>query len=175
MPLANPFVRRVKRRMLGGPPQAVDIAHDFRQRVKEAADYRTMYGVIGQELWQAEKLYYSSTNAFQKENGVLLAIDAGRATLDEVVNPWLAARICEGYLWPMTDFADSKEARRVNLDTMFDLCNRTFREAGETNNIIANYKRLVAKADKPDRADKARIHLSVCSRRSANMPTPSNT
>ncbi len=133
-----------------------ELTRDFRNRLGEAADYKTIYGLIGEQLWIADQFLARKDT---REAGVLVAIEANRAALDPAMNGWLAARICEAYLWPSLEWADAKETR-LDPEALLNVADDAFRSAGETNNIIRNYELIIRKTPKSARADGARFRLA---------------
>jgi hypothetical protein len=160
----NRLISRIIRRLLspGGQPSIqAQLAREFRAQINQAMDYKTMYRLIGEELWIVDQLM-ADAEPRRKDLGVTLASEAGRASLSDAGSPWLAARIYEGYLWPQLEMMDSTTNKtRLDIDALMDLAEDAFREAGETNNLIRNYKLLITKAPQSPRADKMRIRLAA--------------
>ncbi len=140
-------------------PPLTDYTRVFRQKLKEAADYKTVYRVLGEGLARADE-FLATKSAEDTETALFLAAEAVRASHDVAVNDWLAARIAEAYLWPGVEFANSPEARRVSGDYLLNLADDAFRGAGETNNLVKNYRLVIAQAGKAGKADNARYRLS---------------
>jgi tetratricopeptide (TPR) repeat protein len=113
---------------------------------------------MGQELWLADQLL-SSTNGATRQTGLQLAEQARQQALTVGESPWLAARICEAFIWPNLDVAEGG----VNLaaDQLLVSAGLTFRQADETNNYIKNAELLIKKARNPARADHARFQLGL--------------
>ncbi len=139
-------------------PQRV-LTREFHNALAEAADYRTIYGLIGDQLASAEKLLATS-DAPQKEAGLLVVLDANRAAQQDASDAWLSARICEAYLWPYVELADSSKNGKLSAQNILDLADRAFRQAGETNNLIRNYRLLIRTTPTSRRADAARLRLA---------------
>jgi hypothetical protein len=139
--------------------QQNELTRALRQAIDAAPDYRTMYRLIGEQLWIVDRLL-TNKEPHRIEAGIMLAADTSRVALGDAGNPWLAARICEGYLWPQLGFAQSMGSGRVGVELLLDTADKAFREAGETNNIIRNYKLLIAKAGKSPQAETARVRLA---------------
>ena len=150
--------RRQKRRR-GDAPQE-KLAGEFRRSVGEASDYPTIYRLIGENLARVDLLLTSNTVP-QTETATLLAADACRVALDTAVNGWLSARIAEAYLWPQVDFVDAheKDLRRLDTERLLDITDQAFQSAGETRNVTQNYRLLIARSDRGNKADKARLRL----------------
>ena len=91
----------------------------------------------------------------------LLAADACRVALDSAVNGWLSARIAEGYLWPQVDFVDAheKDLRRLDTERLLDITDQAFKAAGESKNVTQNYRLLIARSNRGNKADQARFRL----------------
>jgi len=139
--------------------QPTELARGFTQQIQAAADYKTIYRVIGQGLALVDQSL-ATGNPADLECALELAAGATRAAHDNALNDWLAARIAEGYLWPGVPFAASKEARRVAPDFLLNIAEDAFRDAGETNNLVRNYRLLIAQAGKPGKADNIRFRLA---------------
>lgn len=140
-------------------PPVTDYTRVFRLKLKEAADYKTVYRVLGEGLALADEMLSAKTTE-DTETALFLAAEAARAAHDVAVNDWLAARIAEAYLWPGVEFANSPEARRVSSDYLLNLADDAFRGAGETNNLVKNHRLVIAQAGKAGKADKERYRLS---------------
>ena len=150
---------RKQKRKRGDAPQE-KLAGEFRRSVGEANDYPTIYRLIGENLARVDLLLTSNTVP-QTETATLLAADACRVALDSAVNGWLSARIAEAYLWPQVDFVDAheKDLRRLDTERLLDITDQAFQSAGETKNVAQNYRLLIAKSGRGNKADKARFRL----------------
>jgi hypothetical protein len=73
---------------------------------------------------------------------------------------WLAARICEAYLWPNLDLADSKPGSRERALDLLETCRRVFFTTYETNNVLKNYHLLMANAPDARAGDTFRVQLA---------------
>jgi tetratricopeptide (TPR) repeat protein len=156
----NRVSRQSVRQVLRNPPTPQNhITRHFRAQFDEASDYRTMYRILGEKLWVVDQLL-EDPDPQRHGAGVLVAVEAGRAALNEACSPWLSARISEGYLWPQMAFTDTNNLR-FNVDLLMDQAEKSFKEAGETNNLIASYQLLIAKAPTSSWADKARIRVAA--------------
>ena len=118
-----------------------------------------MYRLIGEELWLVEQLL-AAPDSRKRDAGVALVSDVGRAALSDAGSPWLAARIYQGYLWPQLNLTDTNQIR-FDVDALMDLAEDAFREAGETNNLVLNYRLLIAKVPQSPRADKMRVRIAA--------------
>jgi hypothetical protein len=136
--------------------QQMKFVRETRQKVGQAGSYAEIYAAIGQELWLADQLL-ASQDQTQQRNGVNLAVEAIQHSTDGASDLWLAARICEGYLWPNLELADLPGKPKQNLGQLLQLCTGTFQRAEETNNIISNYKFFL---DHGIRVDYARYYLA---------------
>jgi predicted negative regulator of RcsB-dependent stress response len=63
-------------------------------------------------------------------------------------------------LWPGLEFANSSEPRRLSGDYLLNIADDAFRAAEETNNVIRNYRLVIAHATKPGKGDNARFRLA---------------
>ena len=150
--------RKQKRKRVDAPQEK--LTGEFRRSVGEATDYPTIYRLIGENLARVDLLLASNTVP-QTETATLLAADACRAALDSAVNGWLSARIAEGYLWPQVEFvnAHEKDLRRLDTERLLDITDQAFQAAGETKNVTQNYRLLIARSDRGNKADRARFRL----------------
>ena len=151
--------KQKQKRKREDPPQE-KLAGESRRSVGEASDYPTIYRLIGENLARVDLLLTSNTVP-QTEAALLLAADACRVALDSAVNGWLSARIAEAYLWPQVDFVEAheKDLRRLDTDRLLDITDQAFQAAGETKNVAENYRLLIAKSGRANKADKARFRL----------------
>jgi tetratricopeptide (TPR) repeat protein len=132
---------------------------DIQTKLKESTSYASMYQLIGQELYVAKRLL-ASENPEHGRIGLSTAMQASYNALDYAQNGWLAARICEGYIWPHLDLAtDANRRSPYNLEYVLNQCGTVFRQSEETNNTIRNIEMLLAFAKTPTLADNARAQL----------------
>jgi len=154
--IASQLMRNILR---PAPTPEGELKRRLRGRVDEAMDYKSVFRIIGEYLWLADQLLAESDSS-RHDVGVQLAAEVGRVALDDACSPWLAARICEAYLWPQLEFAETNQTR-LDIDVVMGLARSAFRQAGETNNLIRSYKLLIEKAPQSARADKARVELGA--------------
>ncbi|HEY0455043.1 MAG TPA: hypothetical protein VGE41_01615 [Verrucomicrobiae bacterium] len=131
----------------------------FQRKQSETTSYKAIYNLLGQELSFAEGLL-ESTNVMEQQAGFQLAQETSRFASTPAENPWLAARICEAYLWPKLDLAQSGGKSGLDADAVLRYCESVFSDASETNSLIHNYQLVIANAGKTKRADIARFRLS---------------
>jgi hypothetical protein len=145
-----------------------DFLREIAQKFDAAINYGTMYELIGQELWVAGRLF-GSANPMHRMVGLRLVRQACRDTLYHVQNPWLAARICEGYIWPNLDITDHVNGRAVlGLDNVLNDCADIFRQAEEDVKVVQNYQLMLAALANTPRVDWARFQLSSAYERAGN-------
>jgi hypothetical protein len=149
-PEATAPLRKRNRRPL---PAQAGYAKYFQQKQAEASTYKALYKLVGQELKLGESLLQS---ADEKQAGVALIMDASRCATSPTEDPWLAARICEGFIWPEVE---KNEKANASAEQLLSFCENVFRDAGETNNVIRNYRMLIAKAQ-GSQVDITRFRLS---------------
>jgi hypothetical protein len=136
------------------------MAQDIRQRLNEATTWAAMYELIGQQLWVADRLF-ASANVQHRRLAMTIILHACRDALNEAQNGWLAARICEGYIWPHLDVADDTNRRAaLSLENLLTECANVFRRTDEPENVLRTYRILLSKASNPQRADWARVQLA---------------
>lgn len=113
----------------------------------QSQTYEEMYRFIGEELYVAEHLL-GDTNIQRQVAGMAMAIEASHYARTNAVNPWLAARICEAYLWPNLSLVENTNRTLLMPDAVLGACDSAFNDAGETNNIIRNYELMIAKVSR---------------------------
>lgn len=153
-------VKKINRRKRGelGLPETSLTAY-FRTNQAAAASYNEMYKFIGQQLTIADRLL-ESEELPQKQSGLVMASEASNYARNNALNLWLAARICEGYLWPNLSLVESTNKVPFTPDALLNICDIAFKEAGETDHIIRNYEYFIAKTTRPQTADVSRFRLA---------------
>jgi hypothetical protein len=137
------------------------LSADLKPRMEEAKSYAAIYQAIGQKVWVGARLL-DSGNPAHRRMGVGLAMEASRNALDTAENGWLAARICEGYVWPNLAVAtDSNRRSPFNLENLLEQCADVFRANDEVETTARNYQMLLAHASTPQRADAARAQIAM--------------
>jgi len=129
----------------------------FRAQQAQAASYPEIFRLIGQQLTVVEQLLESGESR-QQVTGLVLASEASAYARTNAVNLWLGARICEAYLWPNLSMVETNSRSPLTTDTLLNTCEKAFRDAGETNNMIRNYEYLITKSKRP--SDSARYRLA---------------
>jgi len=140
-----------------GLPETTLTAY-FRTNQAQASTYDQMFRLIGQQLKLTEALL-DSQDVTQKYSGLVMAGEASAYARNNAMNTWLAARICEGYLWPNLSLVETTNRVPFTPDALLAVCDQAFQDAGETENIIRNYEYLIAKGSSAQ-ADFARFRLA---------------
>lgn len=156
--LAKAMAKAAKAKARKAPPAHLEVSRHFREKQQEASSYEEIYFLIGQQLWAAEQML-SLTNEVIQQGGVVLAGEAARFAQDDAQDGWLAARICEGYLWPSLDLVENAAKPLITADHLLAACDAIFRANEETPSLIRNYEYMIRKS--PRRADLARYRLAV--------------
>jgi tetratricopeptide (TPR) repeat protein len=144
----------------------VVVAHDtlaktIKSKLDTATTYRSMYELIGQQLYVSRRLS-GSANPVHRRVALTAARQACNNALGATENFWLAARICEGYIWPNLDVADDPNWRgTLSVENLLMETANVFRQAEEMDKVISNYELLLTKATNPNRTDWARYQLAV--------------
>jgi hypothetical protein len=141
-----------------GLPETSASAH-FRTQHAQAASYREIYRLVGQQLTLAEQWLNSGENG-QRLNAVVLASEASTYARTNAVSLWLGARICEAYLWPNLSLVETNARAGLTTETLLNICDTAFQEAGETNNMIRNCELMIAKSKRPSQLDSTRFRLA---------------
>ena len=154
--LDKPLKIKAKAKKLS--PLQTEFSRFFREKQSEASTYETIYRLIGEELWVAEQLF-ANTNTAVQQTGVVLASEAAHYAIQDAENGWLAARICEGYLWPSLDLLEKAERPVTTPEQLLATCEAAFRANDETASLARNYEYLIRQS--PKRADTARFRLAM--------------
>lgn len=140
------------------PPIQAGYSTYFKTKQKEAMTYEAIYRFIGEELWVAEQML-AHTNSAMQQAGIILAGEAAHYAMDDAENGWLAARICEAYLWPSLDIIEKVEKPVTSVDNLLLICESAFRANDEAPSLVRNYEYIIRKS--PKRADLARYRLAL--------------
>jgi len=135
------------------------LAREFRRWIKESPDYKTTYRLIGENLARVDELQLSE-DPERIEDGLALAAAASRAALDPAVDGWLAARIAEAYLWPNLEKAPASDKGGIDPASLLDISEDAFEAADELDNLVRNYRLMIARGDQPGKTDKFRVRLA---------------
>jgi flagellar biosynthesis GTPase FlhF len=130
-----------------------------RQQIAGVRSYEALYRLIGEQLATADRLL-ADPDISQRRVGLSFAREACGHANSDPEDVWLAARICEAYLWPNLDLADSKPGSRERALDLLETCRRVFFVSNETNNVLKNYKLLMANAPDARTADTFRVQLA---------------
>src|SRR5205085_620868 len=131
----------------------------IRNAVKQAGSYEAIYVEIGKLLWTADRLL-TSPNPVEQRQGAIFSEDAAQYAVQYAENFWLAARICEAYLWPNLERFDLPGKPPVSIDPVLQTCGDAFNRAGEKNNVVKNYRLMLQYARTPRAADRVRFNLA---------------
>jgi hypothetical protein len=132
----------------------------MRERLDAGANYRDVYVMVGEQLWVANWLS-GSANPDHRRLTLTIARRASHDALDEAQNGWLAARICEAYLWPHLDVATDPNRRSpLNLENVLEDCANVFRQNDEIQNAVRGYELFIARTTNAHRADWARVQMA---------------
>jgi hypothetical protein len=144
-------IRTVQTRRAGSAPSIY-----FRTNQEHAATYSEIYRFVGQQLDFAERLL-TNHDTGQRSLALVMAREATAYTRTNAMNPWLSARICEAYLWPNLSLLDPTNRPPITMESVLNICDATFKEAGETNNIRRNYEFMVTKTRRPSESIRYRL------------------
>lgn len=142
---------------------------EIRQKLREAETYEKMYRLIGQELWVVDRLL-KSHNPDHRRVALNMVRQAAGDSVRAVEDSWLAARLIEAYVLPNLNLADASNRRSpLSLENLTNEAVDYFRRADETRNVRRIYELLLAGADTPQRADWARVQLSMVHEQDGNF------
>lgn len=131
-----------------------------REQFQKAGTYSEMYRLIGQELWLASRLL-EARNPDVARLGVTTALEAARHALNDAQNGWVAARICEGYVWPHLSLADDANRRSpFHPENLLREIAEIFQRNDEPHNVVRTYQASLSLASTTGRRDWARIQIA---------------
>ena len=139
--------------------QHAAFAREIRTNITAAPSYEAIYTWIGRALWTSDRLLENDDLPDQR-SGAMLAEDAANYAIQNAENPWLAARICEGWVWPNLEKYDAPGKPKVALNQVLQTCANAFTRAGETNNLVKNFQLRLQHAPNPRAADGVRYYLA---------------
>jgi hypothetical protein len=138
----------------------VELISEARQKMQAANTYNVIYNSIGQELWVAGKLL-NTENPVIRQSGLQLARQAARDAMEYAQNPWLAARIVQGYGWPNLDLGTPTGNGPLSLDNLLNEMGDVFQQADEIANVIHTYQLQLKLSPDSQRADMTRFRLAM--------------
>ena len=147
---------RTTARTIRARPAGTSPSIYFRTNQEHASTYREIYRFVGQQLAFAERLL-TNQDMGQRSLAVAMASEAAAYTRTNAMNPWLSARICEAYLWPNLSLVDATNRPVIPIESVLNVCDVTFKEAGETNNILRNYEYMVTRVKRPSETTRYRL------------------
>jgi len=130
-----------------------------RQQASEAGSYAALYRLIGQQLTTADRLL-EDHDVSRRRIGLNFAREACRHASDAAEDGWLAARICEAYLWPHLDLADYAAGSKERTFDVLQLCRSIFLARQETDNAARNYALMITNAPSAQHADTTRLEFA---------------
>jgi tetratricopeptide (TPR) repeat protein len=137
-----------------------ELQRAMRPQFEQASTYAEMYELIGQQLWVARRLF-SSAHPEHRRLALSMVRQAAWDSLRYAENPWLAARIYEGYVLPNLGLADMADRRApLSIENLANECARVFRQLDEPQNIIRTWQRVLAVVTTPQGKDWARVMLA---------------
>lgn len=130
-----------------------------REQMHAPGSYAQLYRIIGQQLASADGLL-TDPDPVRRRMGLKLAREACGHAMADSTDVWLAARICEAYVWPNVDLLDTKPGSHERAIELLQTSRRVFFSTDETNSVLTNYYLLLTRA--PDRraADTFRVELA---------------
>ena len=138
-----------------------ELVQGIEQKLNNAGSYEAMYQGIGQELFVAQRLLKSGRSEHRRQ-GVITALAASRQALDDAMNGYVAARICEGYILPHLDLATDKNQRSTfHEENLLGQAADIFRRNNEFHNVVRTYQIYLDGVKNPQRADWARSQIAM--------------
>ena len=131
----------------------------IRQQMSDVRSYENLYRLVGQQLATADALL-AETDVSRRRIGLRMAKEACGHVNSDSTDVWLAARICEAYIWPNIDVADAQPGSRERALDLLETCRRVFFQTLETNNVLKNYELLLTNAPNTRAADTFRVQLA---------------
>lgn len=153
---------RTTARTSRGPldPPETTLSEYFRTNQALAASYDAMYRFIGAQLKAADAVL-ASTNGAREFTALALAGEASIYARTNALDYWLSARICDAYLWPRLSLVGGTNRAGVTQDALLTLCELSYRDASETNNMIRTYETILARSTRAASVDMARFRLAL--------------
>jgi hypothetical protein len=130
-----------------------------REQMRAPGSYAELYRIIGQQLATADRLL-ADPNSVRRRMGLKLAREACGHAMADSTDVWLAARICEAYVWPNVDLLDTKPGSHERAIELLQTSRRVFFSTDETNSVLTNYYLLLARAPDRHAADTFRVELA---------------
>ncbi len=140
--------------------QFASFMRHVRTNVNTAASFEIIYAYIGRALWTADRLL-DSADPVQQRQAVAFAEEVAQQAVRDAENGWLGARICEAYLWPNVELVEQGGKGRAMAESVLQTCGDIFTRAGEHQNVVKNYRLLLARAQTERRADTLRYYLGT--------------
>lgn len=122
-------------------------------------DYKTVYRAIGEHLQIAENLLQSSEER-DRQNGMRIIAELLDVANDVAYDPWLEARIADGYLLPNADKIGDNPKRGLTAEQIYHFAGKAYRNAEEDDKLIELSKSYLAKYSSSSRADDIRRRLA---------------
>ncbi len=154
--------------------QHATFAREMKTNILNAGSYEAIYTWIGRTLWTADRLLASNDFGDQR-SGAMLAEDAATYSIHNAENHWLAARICEGWVWPCLEKYDAPGKPKVALNQVLQTCADAFNRSGETNNLVRNFELRLKYAPNPRAADSVRYYMANTLEQSGNTKSALET
>lgn len=141
---------------------------DIRRQVADAASYEAIYKAIGQELWVAEQLL-DSPDTNKQRAALHLAVEASQHAADAAENGWLAARICEAYLWPNLALSLPPDRSGQGAEQLLQFCGNVFQRAEDYPHLLRNLELTLDYTTNDVRADATRFSLAYTLEQTSNF------
>lgn len=138
--------------------QAAEFTREMRRSIKEAGNYESIYFTVGRVLWTGERLLVSAEPRIQRQ-GAMFIDEAAQIAMRDAEDAGLAARICEGLVWPNLTRFDLPGQGTAGADAALGNCNGIIQRAGANHLLEKNYRLMLQYAPTARRADAIRYNL----------------
>jgi len=121
---------------------------------------QALYSMISDHLAVADRAFLQSKEAEQRRKGLGMAFEATRCALARLGDKELAQQLCEAYLVPHLDDADSVPWNYLAKQNILEGIADVYAEAKNAKKLTETFQQLIASAPNQNTADAARLRLA---------------
>jgi tetratricopeptide (TPR) repeat protein len=123
-------------------------------------DPKTLYRWVGEHLLVADKRYLASKTDAERQKGLGLVSEACNCAVHRLKDGKLAVMICEAYVLPNLDAADSRHWKYLGRQNIIEVAIGAYAEAKDADNMGKMLKQAIDNAHNRNTADAARFRLA---------------
>jgi tetratricopeptide (TPR) repeat protein len=123
-------------------------------------DPKVLYALIAEHLAIADKRYFTNKVIEERRKGLGMTVEASRCALYRLKDTALAVQICEGYLKPHLDDADTAQWKHLGRQNVIEAITDVYAEAKDAPKLIEAFKMLITDAPNRNTADAGRLRLA---------------